>query len=153
MQNGLRDMLRHLRRLCETEAARDLGDSELLERFVTSREESAFAILVQRHGPMVLSVCRRVLKNQHAAEDAFQATFLVLVRKSHSVRKRSSLGSWLHGVAQRIAAPALGRAKANFESLGSARTEPDRRAAIRPLIRRADRVDAGRSGPSVHSSA
>jgi RNA polymerase sigma factor (sigma-70 family) len=103
VQSTLNDVLQHLRSLCATEAIRDLGDDELLERFLARREETSFAILVQRHGPMVLGVCRRVLKDAHAAEDAFQAAFLVLVRRSASIRKRGSLASWLHGVAQRIA--------------------------------------------------
>jgi RNA polymerase sigma factor (sigma-70 family) len=108
-QNTVHDMLRHLRGLCETEAGRDLDDGQLLERFLVRREETAFAILVQRHGPMVLGVCRRVLKDVHAAEDAFQAAFLVLVRRSASIRKRGSLASWLYRVAQRIALRARAR--------------------------------------------
>jgi RNA polymerase sigma factor (sigma-70 family) len=108
-QNTLHDMLRHLRGLCETEAGRDLDDGELLRRFLARREETAFAILVQRHGPMVLGVCRRVLKDAHAAEDAFQAAFLVLVRRSASIRKRGSLSSWLYRVALRIALRARAR--------------------------------------------
>jgi RNA polymerase sigma factor (sigma-70 family) len=108
-QNTVHDMLRHLRGLCETEAGRDLDDGELLERFLVRREETAFAILVQRHGPMVLGVCQRVLKDAHAAEDAFQAAFLVLVRRSGSIRKRGSLASWLYRVAQRIALRARAR--------------------------------------------
>jgi RNA polymerase sigma factor (sigma-70 family) len=101
--NSLDDVLRQLRKLCSDEALQDLGDAELLERFLAKGEETAFAILVQRHGPMVLGVCQRVLEDPHAAEDAFQAAFLVLVRRSASIRKRSSLASWLYGVAQRIA--------------------------------------------------
>jgi HlyD family secretion protein len=76
---ALTHVLHHLRTLSEAQAARDLNDGELLERFRVCREETAFALLVQRHGPMVLGVCRRLLGDAHAAEDAFQATFLILV--------------------------------------------------------------------------
>jgi RNA polymerase sigma factor (sigma-70 family) len=111
-ESTLNDILRHLRGVCAAEAGRDLTDGELLERFVARREETAFALLVQRHGPMVLAVCRRVLHDVHAAEDAFQAAFLVLARRSASIRKRGSLASWLHAVAQRIALRARARAAA-----------------------------------------
>src|SRR6185436_3529834 len=67
------------------------------------RDERAFAALVRRHGPMVLGVCRRVLRDPHAADDAFQATFLLLVRKARSLRRPDLLGPWLYGVAQRTA--------------------------------------------------
>jgi RNA polymerase sigma factor (sigma-70 family) len=97
------DLLYCLPRLWAAEAARDLTDGELLERFLSRREETAFAILVQRHGPMVLGVCRRVLADVHSAEDAFQAVFLVLARRATSIRKRASLANWLHGVARRVA--------------------------------------------------
>src|SRR5262249_38985952 len=103
VQSTLNDVLRHLRSLCASEATRDLGDGELLERFLARREETSFAILVQRHGPMVLGVCRRVVRDAHAAEDAFQAAFLMLVHRSASIRKGGSLASWLSSVARRIA--------------------------------------------------
>src|SRR5260370_41932060 len=103
VQSTLNNVLQHLRSLCAAEATRDLGDDELLERFLARREETSFAILVQRHGPMVLGVCQRVLRDPHAAEDVFQAAFLVLVRRSASIRKRTSLASWLHGVPRRAA--------------------------------------------------
>jgi RNA polymerase sigma factor (sigma-70 family) len=80
------------------------GDAQLLDRFVRVREEAAFAALLQRHAGMVLRVCRRVLHDAHDAEDAFQATFLLLARKAGSIRKRDSVASWLHGVAFRLAA-------------------------------------------------
>jgi RNA polymerase sigma factor (sigma-70 family) len=102
----LETVLRHLRRLAEAGAGRDLSDGELLDRFRGGGEEAAFALLVQRHGSMVLGVCRRVLGDEHDAEDAFQATFLVLARKASSIRRRASVASWLYGVARRIAAKA-----------------------------------------------
>jgi RNA polymerase sigma factor (sigma-70 family) len=79
------------------------SDAELVERFLAHREETAFASLVQRHGPMVLGVCRRLLDDEHDAEDAFQATFLVLFRKAPTLRPRSCVGPWLYGVARRTA--------------------------------------------------
>src|SRR2546430_64120 len=79
------------------------SDAELLEGFVARRDETAFAALLRRHGPMVLGVCRRVLRNDADADDAFQATFLVLVRKARSIRPRGMVGNWLYGVAHRTA--------------------------------------------------
>jgi RNA polymerase sigma factor (sigma-70 family) len=116
-------VLHHLRLLAAAQPDRDLSDAELLERFRRRREETAFAILLQRHGPMVLSVCRRVLHNPHDAEDAFQATFLVLVRSAGSIRKGQSLASWLYGVAQRVATKARTQA-------ASRRTREQRGAAM-----------------------
>ena len=82
------------------------ADRHLLERFVSAGDQAAFAALVQRHGPMVLGVCRRLLHDAHDAEDAFQATFLVLAHKARSLSRPESLGPWLHGVACRTAAQA-----------------------------------------------
>jgi RNA polymerase sigma-70 factor (ECF subfamily) len=84
-------------------AAVDPTDAQLLRRFATDRDETAFATLVVRHGPLVLSVCRRVLGIVQDAEDAFQATFLVLARKAGSIQNPGLLGNWLYGVASRIA--------------------------------------------------
>ena len=78
-----------------------VSDRALLERFLAARDEAAFEALLRRHGPMVLGVCRRVLRQEQDAEDAFQATFLILVRKGASVVARDSVGSWLYGVAYR----------------------------------------------------
>jgi RNA polymerase sigma factor (sigma-70 family) len=108
----LNEVLRHLRRLTDAEGVRELTDGELLERFHRRREEVAFAALVERHGPLVWGVCRRVLHDAHLAEDAFQATFVVLVRRAGSIRKHGSVGSWLHGVAYRVAVKARTRADA-----------------------------------------
>jgi RNA polymerase sigma factor (sigma-70 family) len=99
----MRSALQHIRKLVSL-AGIAVPDQELLARFVAHAEETAFATLVQRHGDMVLGVCRRVLHDAHHAEDALQATFLVLARKAASVRKRQSIGSWLHGVAFHAAA-------------------------------------------------
>jgi RNA polymerase sigma factor (sigma-70 family) len=87
----------------------DLNDSQLLERFVRLRDGKAFATLMERHGPMVLGVCRRILQAPQDIEDAFQGTFLVLVRKADAIGRRELLGNWLYGVAYRIAI----RARAN----------------------------------------
>jgi RNA polymerase sigma factor (sigma-70 family) len=99
----LRNVLQHVRRLATGGEARRSPDRELLTRFVQQRDEAAFTALVQRHAPMVLGVCRRVLRHSHDAEDAAQATFLVLAYNAKSIEKRGSLGSWLHTVAYRAA--------------------------------------------------
>jgi RNA polymerase sigma factor (sigma-70 family) len=120
-----REVLRHLNTLFQCGAAGQLSDAELLERFVAGRDEAAeaaFAALVERHGVMVLGVCRRVLGNRDAAEDAFQATFLVLAKKASAIARREQLASWLHGVARRAALDARARAsrqKAREKRLGA----------------------------------
>jgi RNA polymerase sigma factor (sigma-70 family) len=96
-------LLASLYQLCELPQGDGRTDADLLERFSRTRDQAAFAALVYRHGAMVLAVCQRLLADAHEAEDAFQATFLVLVRKSSSLRQPGRLASWLHGVAQRIA--------------------------------------------------
>src|SRR5579871_4001959 len=82
--------------------ARD-SDRQLLTRFIESRDESAFAVLLERHGPTLLNLCRRWVGDAHLADDVVQATFVVLVRRAKSIRRRDSIGSWLYGVARRIA--------------------------------------------------
>src|SRR5262245_27405760 len=98
----LRQALCHLRQVVAPAAA-DRFDAELMERFINAHDEAAFARLVERHGPLVLGVCRRVLQNHHDAEDAFQATFLVLARQARHIRRRGALASWLYKVAYRLA--------------------------------------------------
>jgi RNA polymerase sigma factor (sigma-70 family) len=109
-QSPLGKVIEHLRHKAGADGVRELTDRQLLERFTADQEEAAFAALVQRHGPLVLGICRRVLHNEHDAEDVFQATFLVLVRKAPAIRKWDSVGSWLHGVAYRTALKARGLA-------------------------------------------
>jgi RNA polymerase sigma-70 factor (ECF subfamily) len=96
-------VIRHLRKVACRHDADHLTDGQLLERFLTAREDAAFEALVGRHGPMVLGVCRRVLTNAHDAEDAFQAVFVVLFRKGTSLLPRQTLGNWLYGVAYHTA--------------------------------------------------
>ncbi len=100
-------LARDLRALCEGGSPASLGDAELLERFAEARgdrAELAFAALVGRHGPMVLRACRSILRDGHDAEDAFQATFLLLARRARTLWVRDSLAPWLHSVACRVAA-------------------------------------------------
>jgi RNA polymerase sigma factor (sigma-70 family) len=106
---SLPPLLHRLARLAGADGPRDLADADLLERFRVGRDPAAFALLVERHGRAVLGTVRRLLGNAADADDAFQATFLVLLRKAGSVRNRASLASWLHGVAFRVAAKARTR--------------------------------------------
>jgi RNA polymerase sigma factor (sigma-70 family) len=104
MAGGQRNpLLRHLRRVVDPGAAGGPTDAQLLERFVQGRDEAAFELLVWRHGAMVRNVCLRVLRREHDAEDAFQATFLTLARKASAIGQRASVGSWLYKVAYRVA--------------------------------------------------
>jgi RNA polymerase sigma factor (sigma-70 family) len=127
----------------ESEGRRDIGDRELLERFVAVRDQSAFSRLVHRHSGVVWSVCRRVLEREHDAEDAFQAVFLVLARKAASIRKREAIASWLYGVAYRLAMRQRRSAARRQERLqhavpGASPTPPPSEAAFRELQRLLD---------------
>lgn len=102
----MNDILRHLRRAALISSGDGPSDALLLEAFLERRDEAAFEALLRRHGPMVWGVCRRVVGNQHDAEDAFQATFVVFVRKAASLRARELLAGWLYGVAFRTASKA-----------------------------------------------
>jgi RNA polymerase sigma factor (sigma-70 family) len=96
-------ILQHIRKLAESQTTALLPDRELLRRFARQHDEDAFAVLVRRHGPMVWHVCARVLGNSPDAEDAFQAVFLILLRKAPSRHWHDSVGNWLYLVAYRAA--------------------------------------------------
>ena len=140
-RSGALGLIRHL---FESGTCTGLSDARLLERFVTHRDEAAFAALVARHGPLVLNTCRAVLKDPNAADDAFQATFVLLFRKSGSIRGRDALGAWLHRVAYRTALEVQSAAarRRNVEqaagTLRAARTSPpdDRGAVLHEEIER-----------------
>src|SRR5436190_12849944 len=106
----LQSVVRHLRRLAHADPAGGPTDAQLLDRFLAAGDPTAFELLVWRHGTMVLGLCRRILRHEQDAEDAFQATFLTLARKGRSVGRRASVGGWLHTVAYRAALTAKARA-------------------------------------------
>src|SRR4051812_30338471 len=103
------DLWRTAARALSPDAA-GVPDADLLDRFRDARDEAAFELLVYRHGPMVRAACRRLPRDRHAAEDAFQATFLALARRARSIRRTGSVPAWLHRVAVR-AARHLGRTR------------------------------------------
>ena len=99
-------VLRHVHQLFNFGVIGTISDAELLGRFASRRDEAAeaaFEALVNRHGPMVLRVCRGILRDAHDAEDAFQAVFLVLANRAGTIRRNGSVASWLFGVAHRVA--------------------------------------------------
>ena len=129
-------ILRQVQALLGAGTFSGLSDLQLLERFLERRDEVAelaFAVLVERHGPMVLGVCRRIAGDPDDADDAFQATFLVLARRARSIRVEGSLGGWLFGVATRVAT----RARSD-----------DRRRRLRERSG-ADRLEAGGSDANL----
>jgi len=103
MRGQIASVFRFLRHAAGANPAGEPDDAALLEQFVRDRSEDAFAALLQRHGPLVFAICRRVLREYTDAEDAFQATFLVLAREAASVRHAEALPAWLHRVALNIA--------------------------------------------------
>ena len=134
------EVISHLRRTVLCDGAR-LTDGQLLEGFISRRDEATLAALVKRHGPMVWGVCRRILRNYHDAEDAFQATFLVLVRKAASIASRELLANWLYGVAHQTALKARataanrrGRERQVREMPEPVTTEPDLWNDLQPLL-------------------
>ena len=124
-----------LERIFQGETVSGLSEWQLLARYLEHRDELAFAALVARHGPMVMGTCRRMLSGGADAEDAFQATFLVLVRRARSLGPRDAIGPWLHGVAARVSM--------------RARSQAARRRASRAGRRRAQR----RSPPATEPTA
>jgi RNA polymerase sigma factor (sigma-70 family) len=137
-QSSLQAVLSRVRRIAENRPAEELTDGALLLLFSHHHDEGAFAELVRRHGPMVREVCLRIVHQECDADDAFQATFLVLVQKARSIRKQPSVGSWLYGVATRVAWRARARAqetaalKSRLGTLDVA--DPAREAAWRELL-------------------
>ncbi len=129
-------VVRDLEQVFDQGTATDLSEGQLLRRFVAEGDESAFSSLVSRHGPMVLGVCRRVLGTRPDADDAFQATFLVLLRRATALRDVDSLGPWLHGVAWRVASRArAGNARRRLEEEKAAATRPEQAEAECPADR------------------
>src|SRR5438552_7643529 len=119
-------VIEHIRRVVGDGAG--LRDGELLGRYVDRRDEAALAALVNRHGPMVWGVCRRHLSH-HDAEDAFQATFIVLVRKAASIAQREAVGNWLYGVAHQAAPQARRSAARRTAREGQVTERPESDAA------------------------
>lgn len=129
----LEAVIQFLHAVVRKDASKWLSDGELLRRFIRQRDQNAFEALIQRHGPMVLGVCRRVLRQNQDAEDAFQATFLVLVRKASPLRTPSTVANWLYGVANRTALE-LKRARARRRA---------KEALVMPRTQESSEVPAG----------
>jgi RNA polymerase sigma factor (sigma-70 family) len=136
-----RALLLPVNRLFGTGTVAGLSEDELLERFLTAHDEVAFEALLARHGPVVLQVCRRLLDDPHDVDDAFQATFLILVKKARVIQNRALLGNWLYGVAYRVASRARAKAARARSLAMTDRHEPAVETAnnlewteLRPLI-------------------
>jgi len=137
MSNGqLTGVLRHLRRAVLLSEGAAVTDGDLLDRYLTERDDAAFEALLTRHGAMVLGVCRRILGNEADAHDAFQATFLVFIRKMASIKPRAMVGNWLYGVAHKtsLKAKAMNRRRVTKERMAAAgRCDPSRERAMLEL--------------------
>src|SRR5262245_21303050 len=150
-------LVQHLHRLVHPATAEEPSDRELLERFARGREEAALAGLVHRHGPLELGVCRRVLRHAQDAEDAFQATFLVLARKAGSVSWKESVAHWLYEVAYRLAAKVRAEGarrrvkerRAGVMAQRDARSEAEGREFSAVLDEELHRLPAAYQGPLV----
>jgi RNA polymerase sigma factor (sigma-70 family) len=148
-------LLEYLRQVLGTPASGGVSDADLLRRFVTERDEAAFELLLWRHAAMVLHVCRQVLRDTEAAEDAFQATFLVFVRKANAISQRESLGGWLYRVAYRIALKARQQIQIRAhrererEAVDRPTDDPDQRELRRLICEEVDRLPAKYRAPIV----
>src|SRR5580693_8456465 len=138
---SLQNIVTQLRRATVLPGGVDLTDGQLLAQFIGQHDEAAFEALVKRHGSMVLGVCRRLLGNVHDADDAFQATFLILVRKAALLKSCELVGNWLYGVAYRTALAArTARARRRSKEMQvmempqPAKTQPDDWSELCPLL-------------------
>jgi len=134
---NLSAVIRYIRRAAGSAGPQGLTDAQLLTRFRSQRDGEAFAALVFRHGPLVRSVCRRILRHDQDAEDAFQAVFLVLASKAHSIRKAVTLASWLHRVAYRVAMNAKRTRRMTSEDSSAAVAHPQDEPATAAVLREA----------------
>ncbi len=141
-----------IQRLFDAGTLATQSDRQLFDRFLAENDRSAFEVIVARHGPMVLSVCRRVLDNTHDVDDAFQATFLILVQNGGSIRDRDALGMWLYGVVCRVAVRARSNSRQRHERerVGTEGSFVDRRRddpvegrELKAALRRRARESAG----------
>jgi RND family efflux transporter MFP subunit len=137
----LRDLVDRLRQALGPPPGREVPDGELLRRWLDHKDQAAFELLVWRHAPMLLGVCRRLLGDEHEAEDAVQAAFLVLARKGRSIRRREALAAWLYRVAYRVALESRARRQrwpaANERALLNAASPPHAERMsdeLRPLL-------------------
>jgi RNA polymerase sigma factor (sigma-70 family) len=135
------EAIRQVHRLFVSGTVVGLDEAQLLGRFVESGDEAAFAALVARHGPMVLGVCRRVLADSNDVDDAFQATFLILVRKARGLRERALLGNWLYGVAHRVAVRSRANAsqrrsveRPGLDAIGEIPAREPRQSEVWPVL-------------------
>src|SRR5262249_40483191 len=143
-EGTMRPLLRYLRRLGGAPDLASLTDAQLLERFQAHAEEAAFEVIVRRHAGLVLAACGGLLTDEADVEDAFQATFLVLLRKAGSTQSRRALGCWLSPVARRVAAQAAARrrrqARPSLAEPGVPAPDPSWREACDILRRELDRL-------------